>query len=149
MLLVWLAVALVAIIAEMVTLHFGVIFCVVGAILAFGAALMGFPAETQVVVFATGSVLSLGLLRRRLIQRFTAHGVPSRTDTLLGQLGRVTETIDPVAGTGRVLVNGEDWAARAPVSIPAGATITVYAADGIVLEVAPGDAGTSSSLLDP
>ena len=77
------------------------------------------------------------LLRRNLVQRFSGRGVPSRTDPLIGATGEVTETLDPVRGMGRVIVNGQDWAARSSAPVPAGAQVEVVAADGIVLVVRP------------
>lgn len=139
MVFLWLAVLLLAVLAELVTVHFGVMFCAVGAAAAALLALAGLPFLVQVAAFALVSVLALGLLRRRLIRRFLPRGVPNRTEALLGQVGRVTEAIDPVAGRGRVIVAGEDWAARSTVAVPSGTTVTVYAADGIVLHVVPGD----------
>jgi membrane protein implicated in regulation of membrane protease activity len=47
----------------------------------------------------------------------------------------VTQDVEPLLGTGRVTVSGEDWAARSTEPIPAGATVKVVGADGIVLEV--------------
>jgi membrane protein implicated in regulation of membrane protease activity len=61
--------------------------------------------------------------------------VPSRTDAMIGRHGMVTHDIDPVVGTGRVNVAGEDWAARSTNAIAAGTKIKVAGADGIVLEV--------------
>ena len=54
---------------------------------------------------------------------------------LIGRQGIVTHDIDPVVGSGRVNVGGEDWAAKSPEAIAMGTTIRVVAADGIVLEV--------------
>jgi membrane protein implicated in regulation of membrane protease activity len=62
-------------------------------------------------------------------------GVPGRTDALIGRHGIVTQEIDPVRGTGRVNVGGEDWAARSAADVETGARVTVIGADGIVLEV--------------
>jgi membrane protein implicated in regulation of membrane protease activity len=47
----------------------------------------------------------------------------------------VTETIEPGEGRGRVMVSGQDWAARSSVVIPAGVDVVVKGADGIVLIV--------------
>ena len=56
-------------------------------------------------------------------------------EQLIGKNGIVTHDIDPTAGTGRVNVGGEDWAARSTDRIPAGSQVGVIGADGIVLEV--------------
>ena len=75
---------------------------------------------------------SLWLIRPRLISHLHAPGVPSRTEALIGRQGVVTQDIDALVGAGRVNVGGEDRAARAPMPLPAGTTVRVTAADGIV-----------------
>jgi len=84
------------------------------------------------VVVMTGSIAAL---RARLLDRIAGPGLPSRTDPLIGRHGQVTHDIDPVLGTGRVVVSGEDWAARSSEAIATGTRIRVVGADGIVLEV--------------
>jgi membrane protein implicated in regulation of membrane protease activity len=96
---------------------------------------VGLP--SQIVVFALLALLLPVLLRQNLLRRFSGRGVPSRTDALIGTTGEVTEAIDPVRGTGRVIVNGQDWAARSSRPVPAGAIVEVVHADGIVLVVTP------------
>ena len=49
----------------------------------------------------------------------------------------MTEPIDPVRGSGRVLVDGHDWAARAAVAVTPGMRVRIVGADGIVLLVSP------------
>jgi len=79
--------------------------------------------------------VSIVALRARLLDRVGGKGLPSRTDPLIGRHGQVTHDIDPVLGTGRVNVAGEDWAARSAEAIATGTRVRVVAADGIVLEV--------------
>jgi membrane protein implicated in regulation of membrane protease activity len=133
--LVWVALAILAAIIEVSIPHFGVVFVSLGAIVAALAAAAGYGFPAQVVVFSVALVASLALLRPRLIKRLVGRGVPSRTEPLIGKEGVVTQDIDPRLGTGRVIVGGEDWAARAVGQLPAGTKIRVRAADGIVLEV--------------
>ena len=135
--LIWVALAILAAIIEVSIPHFGVVFVSVGAVAAAIVAAFGHGFTTQVIVFIVALGLSLGLLRPRLLKQLGARGVPSRTDTLIGKDGVVTQEIDPRIGTGRVNVGGEDWAARASTSLPLGAKIRVVGADGIVLEVKP------------
>jgi len=70
-----------------------------------------------------------------VLARLSGRGVPSRTESLVGRHAVVTHDIDPTAGTGRVNVGGEDWAARSGEAIAAGVRVRVVGADGIVLEV--------------
>ena len=132
---VWLSVAFVAAIIEVSVPHFGSVFVTIGAIAAAAAAYFDFAVPAQVAVFAIVLVGSLVGLRSHLIGRLGGQGVPSRTEQVIGRHGMVMSDIDPTVGTGRVNVAGEDWAARSPDRIEAGAKIRVVGADGIVLEV--------------
>src|SRR4051794_11923823 len=113
------------------------VFVSVGAVVAAIAAVFGLGLAVQLVVFAAALVLSLVLLRERLLKQLGGRGVPSRTETLIGREGVVTHDVDATVGAGRVNVGGEDWAARAGVPLTAGTRVRVIAADGIVLEVRP------------
>ena len=133
--LVWLAVAFVAAVVEVSIPHFGFAFVGAGAIAAAAAAFLGYSVPAQFATFVFVLVLSIVLLRSRLLGRLGGRGVPSRTDVLVGRQAIVTHDIDPTLGTGRVNVAGEDWAARSADAIAAGARVRVVGCDGIVLEV--------------
>ena len=135
MILVWIGLAIVAIAVELVVTSFIFLFVAVAALVAAVLAVLSLGLPAQLVVFALLALLLPVLLRRQMVQRFSGKGVPSRTDTLIGANGEVTETLDPIRGTGRVMVNGQDWAARSIGPVPAGARVKVVAADGIVLIV--------------
>jgi membrane protein implicated in regulation of membrane protease activity len=140
--LLWLIVAIGAAVVEVLSPLFGFIFAAVAAVLAAACARMGLPLPVQVGAFTLVLLFGVFLLRPRLLSLRSspaAPGVPSRTDRLLGQAGHVTQAIDPSAGTGRVLVGGEDWAASAERPLPEGSKIVVNGADGIVLTVASVD----------
>ena len=132
----WLIFAIFMAIVEILTPVFGFVFFSVAALLATGAAALGLPAAIQYLVFSVSVFLLLWLVRPRFAAKLSgARGVPSRADRLSGARGQVTEAIDPVFGTGRVTVAGDDWAARSPSPIPVGAEVIVRSADGIVLQV--------------
>jgi len=135
--LVWVTLAIAAAILEVTIPHFGVVFVAVAALPAALAAYFGLGLAAQLTVFVVVLALSLMILRPRLMARLDAPGVPSRTDALIGREGVVTHDIETTVGAGRVNVRGQDWAARAPESIPAGTRVRVVGADGIVLEVRP------------
>ncbi len=135
--LAWIALAILAAIVEISIPHFGVIFVSLGAIVAALAAGVGAVGTTQVLIFAIALGASLWLVRPRLLSQLKAPGVPSRTESLIGRQGVVTQDIDSLVGAGRVNIGGEDWAARSAVPLAAGTTVRVTAADGIVLEVSP------------
>ncbi len=131
----WLALAVVSVIVEVSIPHFGLVFVAIGAVGAAAAAAIGLTVAVQIVVFCVVLTVSVLALRPRLVGGLHSRGVPSRTEQLIGKNGIVTHDIDPTAGTGRVNVGGEDWAARSTDRIPAGSQVGVIGADGIVLEV--------------
>jgi membrane protein implicated in regulation of membrane protease activity len=131
----WLATAFVAGIVEVASPHFGLIFVSIGAVAAAFVAFMGYGMSAQGVTFVVALLVSLVTLRKRMTGRLGGRGVPTRTAPLIGRQGIVTHDIDPIVGSGRVNVGGEDWAAKSPEAIAVGTTIRVVAADGIVLEV--------------
>lgn len=135
--LAWLGVAFIAAMIEVSVPHFGSAFVSFGAVAAAAAAFLGYGITEQLATFVVVLVVSLVLLRSRLVGRIGGRGVPSRTDALLGRHGIVTHDIDPTLGTGRVTIGGEDWAARSSAPVTAGTKVTVTGADGIVLEVTP------------
>ena len=131
----WLALAFIAGITEVVSPHFGLVFVSIGAVAAALAAFVGYGVSIQGVTFVVVLLVSLVTLRKRMTGRLGGLGVPTRTAPLIGRQGIVTHDIDPIVGSGRVNVGGEDWAAKSPEAIAVGTTIRVVAADGIVLEV--------------
>jgi membrane protein implicated in regulation of membrane protease activity len=133
--LTWLGIALIAAILEVSVPHFGCAFISAGAVAAAAAAFFGFGVAAQIGTFVVVMTVSIVALRARLLDRVGGAGLPSRTQPLIGRDGQVTHDIDPVLGTGRVNVGGEDWAARSAEAIATGTRVRVVGADGIVLEV--------------
>lgn len=134
---VWIALAVVFIILEVITpLAFGFILVGAAALCAAGIAALDLPLAVQLAVFAVVTILTLVLVRPRVVARLqsTAH-VPSRTEAVIGKVAKVTEAIDPVTGAGRILVGGEDWAAFSEEPVSEGSQVKVIGADGIRLHV--------------
>ena len=136
--LAWALLAIVAVVVEILTPQFGIIFVGAGALAGALVTVLGGGLAWQLLSFAVVVTASLALLRPRMVGWLgRAPGVPSRTDTLIGKRGQVTEGINPTLGTGRVIVAGEDWAARSTSVVASGVDVRVVGADGIVLEVLP------------
>jgi membrane protein implicated in regulation of membrane protease activity len=131
----WLGIALLAAILEVSVPHFGCAFISAAAVVAAAMAYFGFGVPAQIGTFVIVLTVSIAALRARLLDRVGGRGVPTRTEPLIGRHGQVTHDIDPVLGTGRVTVAGEDWAARSTETISSGTRVRVVGADGIVLEV--------------
>ena len=132
----WLGFALILAILEITSPTFFFLFLSAAAVGAMVAALCGLNMSLQLLIFGCGILLSLLLLRPRLLARLNSNPpLPSRSEVLKGKYGKVTQAIEPHLGSGRVQVEGEDWAASSKGAIPSGADIVVIGADGIILLV--------------
>jgi len=137
MTLAWIVVAIVAIGGELFATNFLLVFVALAALAAALLASLGVGLPMQLVTFSAAALVLPVLLRPQMVRRLSGRGVPSRTETLQGLVAEVTQSIDPVLGTGRVIVAGQDWAARSTMTVPAGVKVTVTGADGIMLLVSP------------
>ena len=91
----------------------------------------------QVALFLAVSALALAVTRP-LVRRYTASkAVPTNLDRVLGDSGKVTETIDNENSTGAVYVDGKTWTARSADGsvIPAGMQVIVERMEGVKLFV--------------
>lgn len=142
--LIWLAVALVCIIIELLTLEFTFAMVGIGAAVGgLGTSLLGWPWWVQVLAAAALSALLLFLIRPLLIRALrrgedrTRHNV----DAIAGQRGRVVEAFGE--GGGVVLLgNGETWSARLaedapPTQLSVGDRVRVLRVVGATVEVSP------------
>jgi membrane protein implicated in regulation of membrane protease activity len=135
--LLWMALATVAIVVEVVATHFVLLFVALAALVAAGLAAAGAGFQLQVVVFSLCTVALPLLFRRPLLRRFVGRGIPSRADRLMGTVATVTETIDATFATGRVMADGQDWGALSSARIEVGSRCRVTGLDGILLVVEP------------
>lgn len=131
----WAVLGLLAAVIEVLSPLFGFIFVAVAVIPPAVLAALQVPLAWQLAAFAVTLFLLLVFVRPRMIA--PAQGLPSSAQGLVGQRARVTEAIDPVTGSGRILVAGHDWAARSQRPIGLDRDVVVTKQDGIVLEVEP------------
>jgi membrane protein implicated in regulation of membrane protease activity len=68
----------------------------------------------QWAIFAVATAAAFFLVRPFMLKYAykKSDKVKTNTDRIVGKVGRVTETIDPTTGTGRVNVGGDDWRAK-------------------------------------
>ena len=103
-----------------------------------GVSLIDAPFWLQVLVFAVFSMLSLRLLRPRLVKfiRRNADNRVSNADALIGRIGEVSETIK-ADGYGRVKIDGDDWKAETDDEddIAVGEKVRVTDRESIIIKV--------------
>lgn len=138
---VWLFVAVVLVVAELLTLAFVALYFAVGAVGAAIAGGLGANVGVQLAVFGIVSLASLVLTRRPLRRALSrTPTVVSNAPTVVGKRAVVTRPILEGPGQrGQVRVGTEEWSARGESenAIAEGATVEVVAIDGVSLIVRP------------
>lgn len=136
---VWLIVAVVLGVAELITTSLAFGFVAIGALAAAVTAGVGVGAIVQVVVFVGVSVASIVLIRPLALRRLRRRpALRTGAAALVGQTGYVLEDVTPQAG--RVQVGGQEWTARPydEISvIPAGSKVDVLQIKGATALVHP------------
>ena len=137
---IWLIVAIVLVIIELLTAGFGVICFAIGALFSALAAFLGMDGVVwQLLVFAVASVLCFIFLRPVLLRLLDkkSKDVKTNADALIGKTAVVSETIDSEKNQGRVAVDGDDWKAVSEDGsiIKKGEKVKIVSRDSIILTV--------------
>jgi membrane protein implicated in regulation of membrane protease activity len=136
---VWLIIAGVLGVAEVLTLTFALGLIAVAALAAGFAGALGLPVAVQLVAFAVASAAGLGFVRpiaTRHIKQPPA--LRSGTAALVGREALTLTEVTRLAGL--VKIGGEEWTARPydpDVVIPEGALVDVLAIEGATALVYP------------
>ena len=137
MIWVWLGAAVVFGVVEALTAGLVSIWFVAGSAAALIGAFLGAGLGVQVALFVVVSAAALAVTRP-LVRRYAAgKAVPTNLDRVLGDTGRVTETIDNARSAGAVYVDGKTWTARSDdgAVIPQGTTVKILRMEGVKLFV--------------
>lgn len=136
---IWLVVAIVLVILEIMTAGFGVICFAIGAVFSALVAGLGGSITWQIVVFAVVSLLTFVFLRPVVIRFLDkkSKDVKTNANAVIGRKGVVSERIDSVQHTGRVAIDGDDWKAISEDGsvIEKGAEVKIVKLDSIILTV--------------
>ena len=146
--ILWIALILIFVIVEMITLEFTFLMLAVGSIGGLATGLVGAPFWLQVPVAAVLAVLLLFLVRPPLLRLLKRGGDPTPTgaDALLGLAGSV---VIAGPGPGQVkLVNGETWTLKLSPLVESrplglGERVVVTAIEGATAVVDPAERSSS------
>lgn len=108
----WLAIFVILLIIEIVTMGLTTIWFAGGAIAAMAAGLIGFGTGIQILVFLVVSVLLLVLTRPIAVKYFNQERQKTNAESLIGQQALVLEDIDTLQSVGLVEVRGQEWSAK-------------------------------------
>ena len=138
MVYVWLGILVAAIVLEIATTQIVSIWFAVGALAAFIATLAGVQQLwIQIVIFVVVSAIAVIATRPLVKKIINKKAEPTNADMVIGKTGIVTETIDNLAPTGVVKVNGSVWTARSADNtvIEAGEKVIIREISGVKLIV--------------
>lgn len=131
--IIWLVLLVVFLIVEASTVTLVSLWFAAGSLFALIASLLGGPLWLQLLLFLTASTLSLIALRplfRKFIRpKLTATNV----DSVIGDLGLVTASVDNVSAAGQVKLGAMEWSARSTTGdpIPTGTLVKVDRIEGV------------------
>lgn len=134
MLYIWLTLAIVFAITEVVTVGLTTIWFSLGALVSLLLVICGVDNITvQIVVFVLVSLLSL-IATRPLVKKYINKKVqPTNADRCIGKEAFVTEEINNMLSKGAVKVNGVEWSARSEDNsvIEIGKKVKIISIDGV------------------
>ena len=141
MLFVWLAVVIVSVFCEAMTVSLVAIWFVPSALISLILSIFGVAEWIQVVVFFALSFAMILLLRRIFRKKLLAkqEATKTNTDSLIGRQAVVVEDIDNLMAKGAVRIGGQEWSARSESGDPikAGIAVEILAVSGVKLICKP------------
>ena len=142
----WLAVIILFLVIEMVTVSLVSIWFVGGALASFVTTYFSDNIWIQILVFLAVSVVLLLLLRplARKLSVKQKDQMVSGAKAMIGRQAIVTEEIDNVHAKGVVQVNGQYWTAKTEMfkdRIPKDTIVNIVDVDGVKLIVRAADEG--------
>ncbi len=136
---IWLIIAIVLVIIELLTAGFGVICFAIGAGFSALAAGLGVGLTWQILIFVVVSLLTFIFLRPIALRFLNkkSKDVKTNADALVGRKAVVSERIDASQQSGRVAVDGDDWKAVSEDGsiIEKGTLVEIVKLDSIILTV--------------
>ncbi|MCI6997911.1 MAG: NfeD family protein [Eubacterium sp.] len=136
--IVWLAVAIVLLIVEIITLGLTTIWFAGGALVACVAAALQADFLVQVILFLVVSVVLLFFTRPVAVRYMNKNRTKTNAESLMGKEAVVLQEINNLKASGQVQLNGIEWMARAENMedvIEKGAIVYVKKIEGVKLIV--------------
>lgn len=109
---VWLIIFVALLVIELATMGLTTVWFAAGALVSFFTSIAGGGTAVQIILFFDVSIVMLLLLRPFAQKRFNTDRIRTNAESLIGETGIVLEPIDNIHARGRVIVRGQEWAAR-------------------------------------
>ncbi|MDO4513090.1 MAG: NfeD family protein [Lachnospiraceae bacterium] len=134
----WLVCVVIFAVAEIATMGLTTIWFAIGSLVALFLALFGANVWIQVIVFILVSLVMILFTRPIAVKYFNTDRVRTNAESLIGRQAIVTQAIDNLHATGKVMVAGQEWTARSDqddILIEEGAVTDILAINGVKLIV--------------
>ena len=137
----WLVLTVVFLIAEAATVTVISLWFAAGALAAMVSALLGAGIWLQSGIFLVVSAIALTALRPLVRKYLTPKLTATNIDSVIGSVGIVTASIDNIASTGQIKLNGMEWTARSTSGDPIapGTRVRVDRIEGVKVFVSPAE----------
>lgn len=110
--IIWLVVLAILLVIEFLTLGLTTVWFAGGALVAFLVSLAGGPLWLQLLLFIAVSVVLLLFTRPLAVKYLNKDVQKTNVDSIPGQKGIVTATIDNLKAEGQVTIQGMEWTAK-------------------------------------
>lgn len=107
----WLILFLVLLVVEAATLSLTTIWFAGGALVAFIVSMIFDNRVPEFIVFGAVSLALLFFVRPSALRRFNRRRTKTNVEAVIGKTVRVIEAVNNLADTGRVKLDGMEWAA--------------------------------------
>ena len=137
---IWLIIAGICLIIEIITTGFLVFWFSIGALLAMITSLFTNNIIIQTTIFIISSTILI-FATKPFLKKFAKHNDSVKTNvySIIGKTAIVTNDINSINGTGQINVDGELWSAigEKKLNIPKGTEVEIKEIKGVKVIVSP------------
>ncbi len=135
--ILWLLILAVLIFIEIITLGLTTIWFAGGALVAFIVSLFFDNLLLEVILFLAVSMVLLIFTRPLVLTYFNPKRTKTNYEGVIGKIAMVTATIDNMNAVGQVIVDGQEWSAKAmeDMVIEKGNKVRIHGITGVKLIV--------------
>ena len=137
---IWMALVIIFLVVELVTVGLTTIWLAGGALVAFILAAVGADFWIQLVAFFVVSFVLIFFTRPIAVKYFNPRRTRTNSEELIGEIIKVTRRIDNRSAEGTALAKGLEWSARAASNdmiIEKDTLVKVIRIEGVKLIVEP------------
>lgn len=135
---IWLILAGIFLIIEIISVGFLVFWFSIGALIAMVASFFIPNTIVQITIFVVSSTVLL-FATKPFVKKILPGDVKTNSYSIIGKIGKVTTDIEPVEGKGQIKISGETWSAKSAddTFIAKGTEVEIVEIEGVKAIVKP------------